>query len=112
MLLKKAKMMGDILIVGINSDESVKRIKGSSRPINNLDDRLLMLSNFEFIDYLIPFNEDTPLNLIKTIRPNILVKGGDYIKEEVIGKEFSDNVVIIEYISGYSSTNIISKLEE
>jgi len=108
--LQKAKQLGDILILGLNTDDSVKRIKGEGRPINNENDRSFVLSAFEFVDYIIMFSEDTPVNLLKTVHPDILVKGADYTVEEVIGREFATKTVLIDFQEGYSSTNIINKV--
>ena len=108
--LKHAKQLGDKLVIGLNSDYSVKRIKGPSRPITNEKDRAKMLSFFEFVDAVIIFNEDTPLNLISEVRPDVLVKGGDYKAEEVVGGEFAGKVEILSFIDGYSTSNIIEKI--
>jgi len=102
--------MGDILITAINSDASVKRIKGNERPFNTEFDRIELVASLQYVDYVVLFDEDTPLELIKMIKPDILVKGGDYTPEEVIGKEYAGEVKIIPFINGYSSTKIISKL--
>ncbi len=109
--LKNAKALGDILVVGLNSDNSVKRLKGLSRPVNNEQDRALVLEALECIDYIVIFEEDTPLNLIKNIMPDILVKGGDYKAEDVIGREYAGKVEIIDFVEGYSTTNTINKLQ-
>ena len=108
--LQKAKQLGDILILGLNTDASVKRIKGEGRPINNENDRSFVLSAFECVDYIVLFSEDTPTDLIKTIHPDILVKGADYTIDEVIGREFAKETVLIDFQEGYSSTNIINKV--
>lgn len=112
--LKKAKDLGDILVIAINSDKSVKRIKGDKRPINNEFDRLKFLEAFYFTDFITIFNEDTPLNLIKLIKPDILVKGGDWQLEEIVGKEIVDeyggSVRTIPYLEGYSTSNLINKI--
>ncbi|MBY0124253.1 D-glycero-beta-D-manno-heptose-7-phosphate kinase [Bacillus sp. S/N-304-OC-R1] len=108
--LKKAKQLGDKLVVGLNSDLSVKRLKGPTRPILSENDRAKMLSFFEFVDAIIIFDEDTPLNLLSEVRPDILVKGGDYKAEEVVGKEFAGKTVIIPYLDGYSTSNMIEKI--
>jgi D-beta-D-heptose 7-phosphate kinase/D-beta-D-heptose 1-phosphate adenosyltransferase len=108
--LEKAKELGDILIIGLNTDESIKKLKGNKRPINNLKDRMFFLSKFDFIDFIIPFSEDTPLNLIKQIEPDFLVKGGDYKINEIIGKEFAKETIILPFIEDKSTTNILSKL--
>lgn len=109
--LKKCKKLGNKLIIGINSDDSIKRLKGNSRPINNLEKRILYLKELEIADEIIPFYEDNPLELIKKIKPNKLVKGGDYKYTDIIGREFVDETIIIPYIDGYSTTNIIKDIE-
>lgn len=109
--LKHAKTLGDILVLGLNSDDSVKRLKGVSRPINNEQDRALVLEALECIDYIVIFTEDTPLNLIKNIMPDILVKGGDYNAENVVGREYAGRVEIIDFVEGYSTTSTIKKLK-
>lgn len=108
--LKKAKQLGDKLVIGLNSDYSVKRLKGPSRPVINENDRAKMLSFFEFVDAVIIFDEDTPFNLIAEIRPDILVKGGDYKEDAVVGREFSGKVEIISFVDGYSTSGIIEKI--
>ena len=108
-LLQFSKEKGKILIVGINSDESVKKLKGNARPINNISERCELLKNLKIIDYIIIFNDITPLNIIKLLKPNVIIKGGDYNKEEIVGKEYTDEVLIFNYINGISSTNIINK---
>lgn len=110
--LKEAKKLGDILIVGVNSDESVKRLKGEGRPINNEDVRMAMLAELDFIDYVIKFGEDTPYELIKAIQPDVLVKGGDYRIEDIVGHDIVEAkgglVTTIELVDGMSTTNIIN----
>ena len=98
-----------MLIIGLNSDNSVKRLKGEDRPINLELDRAYILSGLECVDYIIIFDEDTPYNLIKELKPNILVKGGDYKKENVVGKDLVDELVLIDFKKGYSTSNIINK---
>jgi D-glycero-beta-D-manno-heptose 1-phosphate adenylyltransferase len=111
--LKKAKLLGDILIVGLNSDSSVRRIKGDKRPINNESDRAIVLKELKSVDEVIIFQEETPLDLIKKIKPDVLVKGGDWKLEDIVGYEFVINnggkVFSIPYIKGYSTTDIINK---
>ncbi len=107
--LAKARLFGDILIVGLNSDSSVRRLKGALRPINKFSDRAIVLSALSFVDYVIGFEEDTPYNLIKSIRPDVLVKGGDYSPKSVIGAEFAGKVRIIPLLKGRSTTKIIEK---
>lgn len=113
----QAAQEADILIVGVNSDDSVKLLgKSPERPINNETNRALLLANFITIDAVIVFNEDTPLNLITAIMPHVLVKGGDYTIETIVGaKEVIANggsVVINSLVEGYSTTNILAKLKE
>lgn len=108
--LQKARELGDLLILGLNSDSSVKRLKGNDRPINNEEDRAIVLSALECINYISIFDEDTPLELIKIVKPDILVKGGDYKIENVVGREYSKETVLIDFVDGYSTTNIIKKI--
>tara|TARA_B100001094_G_C18028227_1_gene718715 strand:- start:76 stop:549 length:474 start_codon:yes stop_codon:yes gene_type:complete len=114
--LSEAKSLGDILVVGINSDESVKNLKGLSRPINSLSDRSLLLSELVCVDYVVSFKEQTPLKLIKMIMPDILVKGGDYTLDNIVGsKEVIDTggkVELLKFHDGYSSTNYIDKIKK
>ena len=105
--LKECKSMGDILIVGLNSDQSVKKLKGPKRPINNQEDRAYMLLSYDFIDYVIIFNEETPYNLIRDICPDILVKGGDYTIDNIIGKEFAKEVRTVDFLDNYSTSKLI-----
>lgn len=113
--LKEAKKSGDILVVGVNSDESVKRLKGESRPVNALGDRLMLLSALEYVDYVVPFQEDTPLELIKAIKPDVLVKGGDYRVDTIVGaKEVLDRggaVRVLPFVEGRSTTGILEKMQ-
>jgi D-beta-D-heptose 7-phosphate kinase/D-beta-D-heptose 1-phosphate adenosyltransferase len=108
--LQKAKELGDILILGLNSDESIRRLKGTERPINNLEDRAFLIGALESIDFVVPFWEDTPYELIKLIQPNILVKGADYDGKEVVGSDIADEVVLIDFVAGKSTTNLIEKI--
>ena len=107
--LQKAKSLGDILIIGLNSNESVKRLKGKSRPINDEFDRAYLLASLEVVDFVVIFEEDTPYNLIKEIEPDILVKGADYKNKEVIGSDIAKEVRLIEFVEGKSTTNIIKR---
>ncbi len=107
--LKEAKKLGDILIIGLNSDLSVSRLK-PNRPINTESQRAEVLSSIEMIDYITIFNEDTPYELIKYIKPDVLVKGGDWKKEDIIGSDIAPEVYSLPYISGVSTTEIISKI--
>jgi D-beta-D-heptose 7-phosphate kinase/D-beta-D-heptose 1-phosphate adenosyltransferase len=110
-LLKFAKQQGDILIVGLNSDDSIKRLKGENRPINNIIERSKILSLFDFIDYVIIFHDDTPLNILQMLKPDILIKGSDYNINNVIGKEYVKEILFFNYIENLSSTNIINKIK-
>lgn len=108
--LEKAKALGDVLILGLNSDESISRLKGKNRPINNLEDRAFLLAALESVDYVIPFTEDTPYELIQNILPHTLVKGADYEGKEVVGSDIADEVILIEFVEGKSTTKIIEKI--
>lgn len=111
--LSAAKDLGDILVIGLNSDDSVKRLKGENRPMNTQHARALLLAALQFVDFVIIFDEDTPLNLIQQITPHVLVKGGDYKIEDVVGAEWvmahGGKVEIVDFVEGYSSTNLIKK---
>ena len=109
--LETAKSFGDVLIVGLNSDDSVKRLKGTNRPINNESDRAYLLAALEAVDYVVLFTEDTPLNLIKRIRPNILVKGGDYEGKAVVGQDIADELKLVQFVDGKSTTKTIEKIQ-
>ena len=108
--LKEAAKLGDKLIIGINSDSSIKKIKGDNRPINKLHDRILMLKELNLADEIIPFDEESPIEIIKKIKPNILVKGGDYRLDDVIGREYCDETILLSFDPNYSSTKIINKV--
>lgn len=114
--LREAKKQGDVLVIGLNSDHSVKRLKGEGRPVNRLEDREMMLSAFSFVDYVIPFEEDTPIGLIDAIMPDVLVKGGDYIPENIVGAETvirnGGEVKVLPFIEGHSTSGIIKKIQE
>jgi D-beta-D-heptose 7-phosphate kinase / D-beta-D-heptose 1-phosphate adenosyltransferase len=115
-LLENARKLGHKLIVGINSDSSVKKLKGKGRPINNLSARMKMLQAINFVDLVLPFDEETPINLIKTIKPDLLVKGSDYIVENIIGAEevlsWGGEVITIDMIDDYSTSALISKIQD
>ena len=112
--LAEARDLGNCLVVGLNSDASVKRLKGENRPINNENDRALLLAALSFVDYIIIFEEDTPKNLIEQVKPDILVKGGDYKIEDIVGADFvlknGGEVLTIDFVDGYSSSKIIHVL--
>lgn len=111
--LSKARRLGDVLVVGLNSDSSVKRIKGKNRPINKESDRAKVLSSLYFVDYITSFNETTPENLIKKVRPDILVKGGDWKIEDIVGSSFvrsyGGKIKSIPFVKGHSTTSIIER---
>ncbi|MEO8822182.1 MAG: D-glycero-beta-D-manno-heptose 1-phosphate adenylyltransferase [Ginsengibacter sp.] len=113
-VLAEAASFADVLIVAVNSDASVKKLKGESRPINGEDSRALILASLIMVDAVVIFNEETPIEIIKLIQPDVLVKGGDYSLETIIGaKEVLDNggrVEIIAIREGFSTTNIINKI--
>ncbi|MCV3388070.1 D-glycero-beta-D-manno-heptose-7-phosphate kinase [Campylobacter sp. IFREMER_LSEM_CL2256] len=108
--LEKAKKLGDILVVGLNSDESVKRLKGNSRPINLEFQRACMLASMYFVDYVVIFDEDTPYELIEFLKPDVLVKGADYKDKEVVGSNLVKKVELIDFEDGFSTTNIINRI--
>lgn len=112
--LREAKKLGDVLVVGLNSDASVKRLKGDGRPVNKLRDREMMLAALGCVDYVIPFEEDTPALLIDAIIPDVLVKGGDYDPDNIVGADtvrtHGGQVLTISFVEGYSTTNIIQKM--
>ncbi len=112
-ILEKSRGMGDCLFVGLNSDDSVRRLKGAHRPVQSLESRAAILSSLRFVDCVIPFSEDTPLLLIDKILPDVLVKGGDYTESQVIGAqtviENGGRVEIVPLIKGYSTTSIVKK---
>ena len=114
-ILARSADLGDKLIVGINSDMSIKKIKGNSRPIIEEDSRAKQLAAIEFIDAVILFNEDTPYNLINILKPDVLTKGGDYKKNDIVGNQLinkeNGEVVIIPLTQGYSTTSILEKIK-
>ena len=114
-LLRFAKGLGDVLVVGLNTDDSVRRLKGQERPINPLHDRAAVLLAIRWVDFVVPFGEDTPERLIRELRPDVLVKGGDYRLEDIVGAEFvtsyGGEVKIFPYLEGYSTTSIVRRLK-
>ena len=114
-ILARSADLGDKLIVGINSDMSIKKIKGNSRPIIEEDSRAKQLAAIEFIDAVILFNEDTPYDLINILKPDVLTKGGDYKKNDIVGNQLINKeqgeVVIIPLTQGYSTTSILEKIK-
>lgn len=113
-LLRIARSFGGVLLVGLNDDDSVRRLKGPGRPINPLSARAEVLSAVRHVDHIIPFSEDTPFNLIKALKPDVLVKGGDWKEEEVVGADLvkaeGGRVVIVPYLEGYSTTDLLRKI--
>lgn len=109
-LLKKAKSLGDILIVGLNTDKSIRRLKGPTRPINPQKDRAEILDSIKYVDYVVLFDEDTPYKLITEIKPHIVVKGSDYKLKNIVGWGIVPKVVRFKIVKGKSTTNIISKI--
>ena len=110
--LEVAKSYGDVLILGLNADSSVRKLKGPTRPINTQDDRAYILASLESVDYVVIFEEETPYELIKLIKPHILVKGGDYEGKEVVGQDIADELKLVQFVDGKSTTNTIKRIQE
>ena len=114
--LSEARKLGDLLVVGLNSDESVKRLKGPERPINRESDRQYVLSQLKAVDFVEIFSDDTPLDLILKVRPKVLVKGGDWKIEQIVGaKEViadGGQVYSLNFVDGYSTTSLINKIQD
>ena len=110
--LEEAKSYGDVLILGLNSDESVSRLKGPTRPVNTEDDRAYILASLEAVDYVVKFYDDTPYELIKAVQPHILVKGGDYEGKEVVGQDIADELRLVQFVDGKSTTKTIARIQE
>lgn len=113
--LAEARALGDLLVVGLNSDESVRRLKGEGRPVNPLEDRAAVLAALAAVDYVVAFGEDTPAALVEAITPQVLVKGGDYRPEDVVGGEWvrahGGQVVIAKQVDGRSTTGLLERLQ-
>lgn len=113
--LQNARNLGDFLIVGVNSDHSVSKLKGPTRPIQNEEDRLFILAGLECVDAVVLFEEDTPIRLIEQLLPNVLVKGGDYVIEEIVGYDVVTKngglVTTLPFINGKSTSNIVKKMQ-
>jgi len=113
--LDRAAELGDVLIIGLNDDDSIRRLKGESRPIIPLQDRAIMLAALRAVDLVVPFAEDTPLNLITTMMPDILIKGGDYQLDDIVGakeiRQSGGEVIVMPFIDGHSSTNLIQRIQ-
>lgn len=111
--LRDARTLGDLLVVGVNSDDSVRRLKGNNRPVQPESDRAYILSGLESVDYVTLFDQDTPAELIEAIKPDILVKGGDYTPDEIVGAEtvrqIGGRVMVIPLLEGHSTTGILEK---
>ncbi len=114
--LSKAKDLGDVLVIGLNTDLSVQRLKGKNRPVVNEGARAMLLASLLFVDAVVLFDEDTPYEFIKTVQPNILVKGSDYKEEDIVGydivKSNGGSIRTIDFLEGYSTTSIIEKLKD
>jgi D-beta-D-heptose 7-phosphate kinase/D-beta-D-heptose 1-phosphate adenosyltransferase len=110
--LETAKSYGDILILGLNSDRSVTALKGEGRPINTQMDRAYILAALEAVDYVVVFDEDTPYDLIKVVKPHVLVKGGDYEGKEVVGQDIADELKLVQFVDGKSTTRTIEKIQQ
>jgi len=112
--LQRARALGDALIIGLNSDTSVRGLKGPLRPINPLHDRAVMLGALGCVDLIVPFDEPTPIRVISTLLPDILVKGGDYNADDIVGAEEvranGGEVIVMPFISGYSSSSLIQRI--
>ena len=109
--LEVAKSYGDVLILGVNTDRSVRELKGAGRPINKQLDRAYILAALEVVDYVVMFDEDTPYNLIKAVEPHILVKGGDYKGQVVVGEDIADELKLVSLVDGKSTTKTIEKIQ-
>jgi rfaE bifunctional protein nucleotidyltransferase chain/domain len=113
--LNEAKAQGDILVLGLNSDASVRRLKGETRPVNSEEDRKFVLENLKSMDYVFIFEEDTPFNLIKQLQPDVLVKGGDWKVSDIIGSDIvlakGGEVKSLNFIDGFSTTSTIEKIK-
>jgi len=110
--LETAKSYGDVLILGLNSDRSVTVLKGEGRPINTQLDRAYILAALEAVDYVVVFDEDTPYDLIKAVKPHVLVKGGDYEDKNVVGQDISDELKLVQFVDGKSTTRTIQKIQQ
>ena len=112
--LDEAKAQGDILVLGLNSDESVRRLKGDTRPINSEGDRVIVLSGLSSVDYIVIFSEDTPYDLIKIVKPDVLVKGGDWAVQQIVGHDIvlerGGEVKSLIFVEGKSTTDILERL--
>ena len=114
--LAKAAAFGDVMVIGLNTDASVRRLKGPSRPVNDENARAFVLAGMEFVSAVVLFDEDTPYNLIKTVQPDVLVKGSDYKPENIVGYDIvtakGGKVVTVDLVEGFSTTNTIEKMKK
>jgi D-beta-D-heptose 7-phosphate kinase/D-beta-D-heptose 1-phosphate adenosyltransferase len=114
--LRQAAALGDVLVVAVNDDDSVRRLKGASRPLNTVSDRMAVLAGLEAIDFVVPFSEDTPERVIEVLAPDVLVKGGDYSIEQIAGHESvlqrGGEVRILDFFAGHSTTGLIERLQD
>jgi len=114
--LQAARALGDFLIVGLNDDDSIRRLKGPTRPVNDLSHRACMLAALKPVDMVVPFSEDTPLNLISALLPDVLVKGGDYAPDDIVGaadvRQNGGEVIVIPFLDGHSSTGMIARIRD
>jgi len=113
--LADARALGDVLVLGLNADDSISRLKGSSRPINNLEDRAAMLMGLKSVDAVVAFAEDTPQNLISLLLPDVLVKGGDYAADDIVGakevRKAGGEAIVVPFLKGYSSSKLIERIK-
>ncbi len=113
--LNRAKALGDYLVVALNSDDSVRRLKGEGRPINKLEDRAFVVANLKAVDFVVSFDEDTPFEIISAIIPDVLVKGGDWQLDQIVGRDIVEanggKVYSLPYVKNYSTTSIINKMK-
>ena len=114
-VLARTADLGNRLIIGLNSDQSIQVLKGENRPIENENSRTILLASLSFVDAVVLFSEETPLNLISTLKPDVLAKGGDYKIETIVGHKIVQNnggqVIVVPFVDGFSSTNIIDKIK-
>lgn len=112
--LEQSRSLGDALVVGVNTDDSVRRLKGPERPVNPLEDRAAVLAALRSVDWVVPFDEDTPLRLIEVVTPDVLVKGGDYRPDQIVGADWvrshGGQVVVAETVEGKSTTGLLLRL--
>lgn len=114
--LEQARELGDVLVVGLNSDDSIRRLKGPTRPVNRLADRAHMLAGLRSVDLVVPFEQDTPIELIRSLLPDVLVKGGDYVPDDIVGaaevRQAGGEVIVVPFLDGHSSSSLIEKIRK